>query len=205
MLRQVGLKIILGSLFLSLISFLPLTGQQGLANAKSELRQSWQSDISTLKPDDIPVPIPFSLRLPFPWSISQGTWSAKKGDFHSYFSFNIIQNRITQEKQFVVRQIDAVSCAVIARGMGTVKANSMSAKMRNLVDGRSYRLDLSSFPEAVLPKQISVSPIHGHAMILSITIACQDHQQTFDMGIQKMTHELDFNCDAQNDFGSPAF
>lgn len=53
--------------------------------SKGGPRQSWRSDISTLKPDDIPVPIPLSLRLPFPWELTQGIWRAKKGEFQSCF------------------------------------------------------------------------------------------------------------------------
>lgn len=204
MLRQFGFHVMSIFLIILLVNSSASAFPRSLTKTKPEILQSWQSDISTLKPDDIPVPIPFSLRLPFPWTLTYGTWAAQKGEFQSYFSFKIVQDRVTQERHLLVRQIDAVSCSVIARGIGIVKNDSMSAKMRNLTDGRNYSLNLSSLPESVLPKQISVTPIHGRAMILSITTSCPQ-PETFNMGLHKMANQLDFDCNSDNDFGKLAF
>ncbi|MBL7672219.1 MAG: hypothetical protein JNM39_17195 [Bdellovibrionaceae bacterium] len=204
MLRRFGFHGMSSLLFLLLVNSFSFATPSRVTETKPAIQQSWQSDVSTLKPDDIPVPIPFSLRLPFPWTLTYGTWAAQKGEFQSYFSFKIIQERGSQERQILVRQIDAVSCSVIARGIGFVKNDSMSAKMLNLVDGRSYILDLTSLPESVLPKQISATPIRGRAMILSITTSCLG-QETFHMGLHKMANQLDFDCNSDHDFGKLAF
>lgn len=174
--------------------------------SKGGPRQSWRSDISTLKPDDIPVPIPLSLRLPFPWELTQGIWRAKKGEFQSYFSFRLIRSQGTQENQIIIRQIDAVTCDVIAMGIGKVKSNVMAADMHNMVDNRDYSLGLISFSELNVPPQMAVKPIHGKVMVLSIQPECSGNDSPiFYMGLQRAEEQRDFDCNAERDFAYPFY
>lgn len=157
-------------------------------------RQSWTSDISNLTPLDRPVPIPWGAKLPFPWTIIQGTWMAEKGGFKSYFSFRVIKDRSSKEKQVLVSQIDAVTCDIIALGTGIATNKTVSAQMRNVIDGRIYSLALNSFEENVLPEELNTKSINGQAVLMSISLVNTNTLPHY-LGIQKMTNRLDLNCE----------
>lgn len=86
---------------------------------------------------------PWSLAQPFPWSDLQGTWKVEKDDYVSYFIFRVVQLK-SGVKQVQIRQIDGVTCRVIATGAGLEKGPLVYAQMTSRA-GKVYRLDLRAF------------------------------------------------------------
>ena len=131
---------------------------------------STQADEEHVMPasDDHWTHWPWSAAQPFPWSDVQGTWKVEKDDYVSYFIFKVVQLK-SGVKQVQIRQIDGVTCRVIATGVGLEKGSWVYAQMTSKA-GKVYRLNLTAFKRSEDLPQV---PLQGNVytddvMVLSM-------------------------------------
>ncbi len=74
--------------------------------------------------DNRPVPWPWSMAQPFPWTDIQGVWKVQQDDYTSYFSLKVVRQKATGLRQLQVKQYDGATCRVLATG------GVLSAKQR---------------------------------------------------------------------------
>lgn len=79
---------------------------------------------------------PMGSELPFPWDEIQGIWSGTIDGQNIIFSFQVIQNVATDERQIKVRQLSPNTMAVISTGIGTEKNRVVTAGMTGGRDTR---------------------------------------------------------------------
>lgn len=134
---------------------------------------------------------PWSSRQPFPWSDLQGTWKVEKDDYVSYFIFRVVQVK-AGVKQVQIRQIDGISCRVIASGVGLEKGSLVYAQMTSRA-GKVYRLNLSAFKRTDDLPQV---PLQGNVytddvMVLSMgEFSNDDLEDMVHMQIVKVSMNL---------------
>ena len=118
-------------------------------------------------PDDF-VPYPWGYELPFPWSLAQGMWTVKTNHFDSFFTFQVVRERSSNEKQLMIRQYDPSDCTEVAAGVGVERSNKIIwAQMKAYNSPNAYRLGLRSFSIENFPKVV-LPTTEGHVMVLSL-------------------------------------
>ena len=129
---------------------------------------------------------PWSLAQPFPWSYLQGTWKVEKDDYVSYFVFKVVQ-LTSGVKQVQVRQIDGVTCKVIATGVGLEKGSLVYAQMTSR-SGKVYRLNLTAFKRSDSPQPPLKGNVYtGAVMVLSMGELDNDLDDMVHMQIVKIS------------------
>ncbi len=144
-------------------------------------------DTNFLIQDDRFVPWPWSVRKTFPWSMMEGTWLAQNGSFQSYYTFKI--TRDAQNRRFEVRQIDVVTCKEVAYGQGSAvrTQNNIVTDMFYLNVRQAYGIFVRSFDYGGPMKDISVTPIDGQVVLLSIQP--QGRDEYVHLGISKISND----------------
>lgn len=158
-------------------------------------------DSEVLEPtkDDF-VPWPWGLEMPFPWSFVQGVWNAQKGEFKSYFSFRVVQP--AQHgflRKLEVRQIDPLTCEVLAEGVGFETDRVVRAQMTT-VEGLSFRVTLRAFHEKSIPFSLDLKPINNQYMVLSVYPfdAVEPMHMPISLVIGEPNTEVESKCSVQN-------
>lgn len=106
--------------------------------------------------DNRPVPWPWAMAQPFPWTDIQGLWKVEQGDFTSYFALKVVRQKSTGVRQLQVKQFDGDTCKVISTGVGIERNQRVLAQMTSRA-GTTYRVQLTAFNE----KDVSVTPVKG--------------------------------------------
>jgi hypothetical protein len=135
---------------------------------KSKSTPPSRVDTNLLIQDDRFVPWPWSGQRPFPNKMMEGTWLAQNGEFESYFSFKpVVADGVLS---FEVKQIDVVTCKTVAYGIGVISktGRTFTSDMDFLDLDQAYRLAIRSFDYGGPVKDISLSPIDGQVVVLSI-------------------------------------
>lgn len=118
--------------------------------------------------DNRPVPWPWSLAQPFPWTDIQGLWKVEQGDFTSYFALKLVRQKSTGARQLQVKQFDGDTCRVLATGVAIERSQKVLAQMTSRA-GMTYRVQLTAFKEkdSPIPPLKSNFPVQG-VMVLSM-------------------------------------
>lgn len=127
----------------------------------------YQEEVVIPTADDVrPVPWPWRLAQPFPWTDVQGLWKVEEGDYTTYFSLKVIKTK-SGVNHLQVKQYDGETCRILATGVGIERGSRVLAQMstRHAV----YRVQFTTFSEedSPLPKLKSDSPLDG-VMVLSM-------------------------------------
>lgn len=126
-----------------------------------------QIDVRGNLPDDF-VPYPWGFELPFPWSLAQGLWTVKTSHFDSLFTFQVVRQRSSSERQLMIRQYDSSTCTEVAAGVGVERSNKVIwAQMKAYNSPSAYRLGLRSFSANDFPKD-ALPATEGQVMVLSL-------------------------------------
>ncbi len=162
-------------------------GFQANASLRPSVPPPARVDTNLLIQDDRFVPWPWSVRKTFPWAMMEGTWLAQNGSFQSYYTFKI--TRDAQTRRFEVRQLDAVTCQEVAFGQGSAPRtqNNIVTDMFYLNVRQSYGIYVRSFDYGGPMKDISVSPIDGQVVLLSIQP--QGRDEYVHLGISKISND----------------
>lgn len=145
---------------------------------------------------DHPVPWPWGSEMPFPWTIVQGVWFAKQNEFQSYYTFRIVKQK-SGLNQVEVKQVDPVTCEVIATGVGFEENRVMRAQMSVRGGGGAYRLFLRAFSTKRVPPgvKIDAKPVNDQYVVLSVIPF--DASKTVSIPMQLITNRLGFQCRVQ--------
>ncbi len=147
------------------ISSLALTSQ---AHAQYQVYSQDEEHITPTS-DTRPVPWPWSRAQPFPWFDIQGLWKVEQDDFISYFTFRVVKERATGERQLRVKQIDGLNCREIANGVGVAVGSERSqrilARMKSKA-GTDYRVQITAFAEQDSPER----PLQGNIPVQSVMV-----------------------------------
>ena len=135
-------------------------------------------------PEDF-VPYPWGFELPFPWSLAQGIWTVKTNHFDSFYTFQVVRQRSSSERQLMIRQYDSTSCTEVAAGVGVERSNKVIwAQMKAYNSPSAYRLGLRSFSVDDFPKDV-MPATEGRVMVLSL--AQVDSLQTKHFPLAKIS------------------
>lgn len=141
--------------------------------------------------DNRPVPWPWTLAQPFPWTDIQGLWKVDNGDFVSYFALKVVRLKSTGLRQLQVKQYDGETCKVLATGVGLERNQRVFAQMTSRA-GDTYRVQLTAFSE----KDAPVVPLKGNlptqrVMVLSMgTLDSQLSEQMVHIQIVKISSHM---------------
>lgn len=116
--------------------------------------------------DNRPVPIPWGLAQPFPWTDVQGLWKVEQDNYTTYFSLKVIKQK-QSVNHLEIKQYDGETCRILTRGVGIERGNRVLAQMS--ARGETYRVQFTVFSEDDLrwAKLKSESPYDG-IMVLSM-------------------------------------
>lgn len=145
---------------------------------------------------DHPVPWPWGLEQPFPWSEIQGIWkiSIDAGIPISYFTFKVVAaKKKSGLKQLIVNQIDAEHCSVIAKGVGIELNDVLRAQMitteNSMAPGTPFRLSIRAFSEEASPKD-PIGQMTSEVMVLSMSDLDHDPDKNLHVQIGKTSANL---------------
>jgi len=179
-------------IYLTVISSLLLAGTSAF---------SYESGLESLQQinDNRPVPWPWRLAQPFPWSDIQGIWKVEKDNFVSYFALKVINQKDTGERVLQVKQLDANSCKVIGEGAGFERDQMVLAQMTDET-GVTYRLSFTAFKkeDSPQPPLVGDSSIDS-VMVLSVAnLDADSNKAQVNMQIMKVSDHLDQKSCMQN-------
>lgn len=115
--------------------------------------------------DNRPVPWPWTLAQPFPWTDIQGLWKVEQGDFTSYFSLKVVRQKLTGIRQLQVKQFDGDTCKMLATGVGLERNQKVLAQMTSRA-GTTYRVQLTAFSE----KDSPLPPLKGNVPTTGVMV-----------------------------------
>lgn len=119
------------------------------------------------KPMDF-VPYPWGMETPFPWKNVQGVWTTNIGSMSTYYTFEVVGQSYSKDKQLLIKQYDLKTCDIVAVGVGVESENkTIWAHMKPMFLPKPYRLGLRSFSADVLPKYLP--NVNGRVMVMSIS------------------------------------
>lgn len=91
---------------------------------------------------------PWGSEIPFPWKGIQGVWVAEIDGCASYFTFKVVKNEGETDRILRVFQVNPVTCAVLAKGVGYGENKVVTAVMVKSAPKRgSYELKVHAFKE----------------------------------------------------------
>lgn len=139
--------------------------------------------------DNRPVPWPWSLAQPFPWTDIQGLWKVEQGDFTSYFALKLVRQKSTGARQLQVKQFDGDTCRVLATGVAIERSQKVLAQMTSRA-GTTYRVQLTAFKEkdSPIPPLKSNVPVQG-VMVLSMG-RLDSQEEMVHLQIKKISAQL---------------
>lgn len=127
----------------------------------------FSTTLSENLPEDF-VPYPWGFELPFPWTLAQGIWVVKTAHYNSFFTFQVVRERSSNERQLMIRQYDPATCTEVAAGVGVERSNKVIwAQMKAYNSPNAYRLGLRSFNVDDFPKG-GLPATQGQVMVLSL-------------------------------------
>lgn len=138
------------------------------------------------------VPWPWGSEMPFPWPFVQGVWKAEKGEFRSFFKFEIVKDK-DGIRQLRVTQIDPVTCLIQAQGVAIEWNNMVRAQMTGR-SGNTYRLSLRSFSENSIVRAVEIpeKPINGQYVVLSLFPF--ERTTGVHLPIQQISTQIHYKC-----------
>lgn len=139
---------------------------------------------------DDPIPWPWGMEMPFPWSFVQGVWLVEQSGFKAYFAFRIVKSK-EGLRQLEVRQVDPQNCLLLAQGVG-FEANRIVRAQMTARNGVSYRVTLRSFNEKSIPVRLDTKPVNGQYVVLSLWPF--EKPSAMHMPMSLITNRLDSKC-----------
>lgn len=115
--------------------------------------------------DNRPVPWPWTLAQPFPWTDIQGLWKVEQGDFTSYFALKVVRQKSTGIRQLQVKQFDGDTCKMLSTGVGIERNQKVLAQMTSR-GGTTYRVQLTAFSE----KDSPLPPLKGNVPTQAVMV-----------------------------------
>jgi hypothetical protein len=151
---------------------------------------------ATFRCDDVtildhPVPWPWGLEQPFPWTDIKGLWRIENSkDASPYFTFKVIKGKTADDRQLAVREIDPDSCDVIATGVG-YELNKIVRAQMTTDKGTSFRIAVRAFREIDSPQSVAGRIETNQVMVLSIMGISTDSNPSVHMQIGKLSESID--------------
>jgi hypothetical protein len=141
---------------------------------------------------DHPVPWPWGLEQPFPWSDIQGLWAVADSDYATYFTFKVVREKQSTGKQLQVKQIDPSTCTVVATGVGYELGRIVRAQMTSSQTGSIYRIAIRAFREEDSPRPMVGKVSTSQVMVLSF-MDLESNSDSLPVHVQigKMSSSLD--------------
>lgn len=140
---------------------------------------------------DRPVPWPWGLEQPFPWTEIKGLWRIENTkELSPYFTFKVMRSKSSDEKQLVVREIDPSSCRVIATGVG-YELNKIVRAQMTTDKGTSFRIAVRAFREVDSPQSIAGPIVTDQVLVLSIMSITDDSSPKVHVQIGKVSESID--------------
>lgn len=135
------------------------------------------------EPKDRPVPWPWGLEQPFPWTDIKGVWRIEKSAISGYFTFKVLRQKTGSESRYlVVKQIDPSSCDVIATGVAYELNKVVRGQMTNNEDGATFRIAVRAFREEDSPQTMAGPIVTEQVMVLSIMGLSDDSKVHVQIG-----------------------
>jgi hypothetical protein len=138
------------------------------------------------------LPWPWGYESPFPWTMVQGVWAVEYNSFKSYFVFRVIKKGYLS--QLEVKQVDPVTCEILATGIGFEQERTVRAQMSGK-NGSIYRVALRSFSEKLISEQVGVKPVGGQYVVISVIPF--DTSKTTVLPMQLISNRLSYRCKVQ--------